>query len=63
MTEPRTGVYPGTFDPLTNGHLDIVHRSLRIFDRLIVALDLLSLVSYVHRRLDGAVRPHHPLLQ
>lgn len=34
----KTAVYPGTFDPLTNGHLDLIRRSLRIFDRLIVAI-------------------------
>jgi pantetheine-phosphate adenylyltransferase len=31
-------VYPGTFDPLTNGHLDLIKRSVRMFDRLIVAI-------------------------
>ena len=31
-------VYPGTFDPLTNGHVDILRRSLKIFDRVVVAL-------------------------
>jgi pantetheine-phosphate adenylyltransferase len=31
-------VYPGSFDPLTNGHLDIVRRSSRLFDRLVVAV-------------------------
>ncbi len=31
-------VYPGSFDPLTNGHVDIVGRALKIFDRLIVAI-------------------------
>ena len=34
----RIGVYPGTFDPITRGHTDIVMRSLRVFDRLIVAI-------------------------
>lgn len=34
----RTAVYPGSFDPLTNGHLDIIRRSTRLFDRLIVAV-------------------------
>jgi len=33
-----TAVYPGSFDPLTNGHLGIIHRALRVFDRLIVAV-------------------------
>ena len=31
-------VYPGTFDPLTNGHVDIIQRALRLFDRVIVAV-------------------------
>ncbi len=34
----RIAVYPGTFDPVTNGHLDIVHRAARQFDRLIIAI-------------------------
>lgn len=38
MTGQRTGVYPGTFDPVTNGHLDIIARATRIVDRLIVAV-------------------------
>ena len=36
--EETLAVFPGSFDPLTNGHLDIVERSLRIFDRVIVAV-------------------------
>jgi len=34
----RIGVYPGTFDPVTNGHIDLVERSLRIFDQVVVAV-------------------------
>jgi pantetheine-phosphate adenylyltransferase len=34
----RTAIYPGTFDPLTNGHLDIIQRASRLFDRVIVAV-------------------------
>jgi pantetheine-phosphate adenylyltransferase len=34
----RIGVYPGTFDPITNGHLDIIRRASRVVDRLIVAV-------------------------
>ena len=33
-----TAVYPGTFDPFTNGHIDLVRRALRIFPRLVVAV-------------------------
>jgi pantetheine-phosphate adenylyltransferase len=38
MTKPHTGVYPGTFDPITLGHLDIIKRALRIVDHLIIAV-------------------------
>lgn len=31
-------IYPGSFDPLTNGHLSLIQRSLKMFDRLIVAI-------------------------
>ena len=34
----RTALYPGTFDPLTNGHMDIIRASLRLADRLVVAI-------------------------
>ncbi len=34
----RTAIYPGSFDPLTNGHLDIVHRAVKLFDRVVVAV-------------------------
>lgn len=34
----RIAVYPGSFDPLTNGHLDVVQRAARLFDRVIVAI-------------------------
>ncbi len=33
-----TAVYPGTFDPVTNGHVDLIHRACRLFDRVIVAV-------------------------
>lgn len=34
----RTVIYPGSFDPLTNGHLDLIQRAARLFDRVIVAV-------------------------
>ena len=34
----KTAVYPGSFDPVTNGHLDIIERSAKIFDRVIVSV-------------------------
>ena len=34
----RIGLYPGTFDPITNGHLDIIQRAMRLVDHLVVAV-------------------------
>lgn len=34
----RTVLYPGTFDPITNGHIDLVKRACRLFDRVIIAV-------------------------
>ena len=34
----KLALYPGTFDPITNGHLDVITRAIRIFDRLVVAI-------------------------
>ena len=34
----KTAVYPGSFDPVTNGHIDVIERALRIFDKIIVAV-------------------------
>ncbi|MDH5526018.1 MAG: pantetheine-phosphate adenylyltransferase [Nitrospirota bacterium] len=35
---PRHAIYPGTFDPVTNGHLDILHRGLAVFGQVTVAV-------------------------
>ena len=35
---PTLAVYPGSFDPLTNGHVDIISRGARLFDRIVVAI-------------------------
>lgn len=34
----RIAIYPGSFDPLTNGHLDLIHRATKLFDRVVVAV-------------------------
>ncbi len=61
----NTVVYPGTFDPITNGHSDLVERASRLFDRVVVAIaaspkkkPLLSLEERV--RLSGLVTQHLP---
>ncbi len=38
MNEPRRALYSGSFDPITNGHLDIIRRGLRLFDEVVVAI-------------------------
>lgn len=38
MTRPVVAIYPGTFDPVTNGHLDLISRGAAIFDKLIVGI-------------------------
>jgi pantetheine-phosphate adenylyltransferase len=38
MVSRRVVIYPGSFDPVTNGHLDIIHRATQLFDHVIVAV-------------------------
>lgn len=38
MPASRVAIFPGSFDPLTNGHLDLIRRSTRLFDRVVVAV-------------------------
>ncbi|HET7594761.1 MAG TPA: pantetheine-phosphate adenylyltransferase, partial [Stellaceae bacterium] len=38
MTTSRIGIYPGTFDPITNGHTDIILRATKIVDRLVIGV-------------------------
>ena len=38
MAKTRIALYPGSFDPITNGHVDLIRRTLYIFDRIIVAI-------------------------
>ena len=47
MHQERTAIYPGTFDPLTNGHLSLIRRGRELFDRIVVAV--------------AAETPKHPL--
>jgi len=38
ITGPRVGLYPGTFDPMTNGHVDIIARAAKLVDRLVIGV-------------------------
>jgi pantetheine-phosphate adenylyltransferase len=38
MTHPRIGIYPGTFDPITNGHTDIIRRAVKVVDWLVIGV-------------------------
>jgi pantetheine-phosphate adenylyltransferase len=38
MTQSRIGIYPGTFDPITNGHSDIIRRAIKIVDQLVIGV-------------------------
>ncbi len=38
MSGTRVGVYPGTFDPITNGHMDIIRRLMHVVDRLVIGV-------------------------
>ena len=40
MADKRIGIYPGTFDPVTNGHVDIIRRAARLVDKLVVAVSV-----------------------
>ena len=35
---PKVVIYPGSFDPVTNGHIDIIERGLKLFDKIIVSI-------------------------
>ncbi|MGD0277221.1 MAG: pantetheine-phosphate adenylyltransferase [Syntrophales bacterium] len=65
----RVAVYPGSFDPITNGHIDIIKRGLRIFDRLIILVaynptkaglfsipERIDMIMGVIGELDGRIR-------
>lgn len=38
MKRTKRAMYPGTFDPVTNGHVDVIHRASRLFDELVIAV-------------------------
>lgn len=70
MAENNVAIYPGSFDPITNGHVDLIRRTLRVFDKVIVAIatnpgkdgslftldERLDMVREVFKKLKGRVR-------
>ena len=46
----KIAIYPGTFDPITYGHIDVIRKSLNVFDKIIVATALILLV------MDGTIK-------
>jgi pantetheine-phosphate adenylyltransferase len=70
MARDNIAIYPGSFDPITNGHVDLVKRTLRVFDRVIIAIatnpekdrslftldERLQMVREVFKRMKGRVR-------
>src|SRR5439155_18872687 len=70
----RTAIYPGSFDPLTNGHLDVIQRATKLLDRVIVAVakseskqpfftqqERVDMVTRAGADLYGPLPPHPPL--
>lgn len=43
----RIAVFPGSFDPITSGHVDLVHRSIPLFDRIVVAIGVNTHKTYL----------------
>ena len=52
---PTIAMYPGSFDPVTNGHLDIIKRSSRMFDKVIVAVLPLQMHQASHPESEAPV--------
>ena len=44
---PKTAIYPGTFDPITFGHIDVIKKSLKLFDKIVVAVSVESNKNYL----------------
>jgi pantetheine-phosphate adenylyltransferase len=59
----KTGIYPGTFDPITMGHLDVVKRSLKLVDRLIIAVTARSQKSTTFTAEERAAMIRHSLAE
>ena len=43
----KTAIYPGTFDPITFGHIDVIKKSLKLFDKIVVAVSDVNNKNYL----------------
>ena len=43
----KTAIYPGTFDPITYGHIDVIKKSLKLFDKIVVAVSNVDNKNYL----------------
>jgi len=66
MANDNIAIYPGSFDPMTNGHVDLIKRTLRVFDKVIVAISTnpdkdrsLFTVEERLRMIDGVFADQH----
>ena len=44
---PKVAIYPGTFDPITFGHIDVIKKALKLFDKIVVAVSDVSSKNYL----------------
>ena len=47
----KVAIYPGTFDPITYGHIDVIKKSLKLFDKIVVGVSNVSNKNYFLKRL------------
>ena len=51
----KTAIYPGTFDPITYGHIDVIKKGLKLFDKIVVAVSDVDNKNYLFNKNAGQV--------
>jgi pantetheine-phosphate adenylyltransferase len=49
----KVAIYPGTFDPITYGHIDVIKKSLKLFDKIVVGVSNVSNKNYLFDRREN----------